>query len=510
MRLHEFLPPYLERASAVIDVTHEQVDLREDVPLTDGARYRKYSVAEACTLDIGPDTVLLSLFGPDPPAQTDLDQLAPVLRRLRPGARAVLLLGWPAAELPYSRLLGPLVDGRCKVIDVVPLDPGSVPAVTSALIVECVPGGDAEQAGAAKLADELSGRVEELSGESAVLQARLRESRQRLASAESKLASLESSNSVRFGRAVVHGLHHPARGVVGVPKVLARMWRVRGATKDRVVPIALPAVGAHERELITMTLPVGLRIPRLLAQHGLAGYEGEALACFLAATDVAGPGAVFDIGANVGIYAALAAALTQREVRAFEPMPSLVEAARRVSADNQLRGTTELLALGAQTGSATLYVSLRSDTSNSLAAGFRESSAGIEVPVETLDSYVARTGVVPAVMKVDTETTEPDVLAGAASTIRQHRPWILCEVLAGRVEDRLTEVLEPFGYRWYHVTGTLPYEQASQIVGDRTYSELMWLFAPHEPGEDFWAAVRARAVAIAECTPERAAKLRAR
>jgi FkbM family methyltransferase len=279
--------------------------------------------------------------------------------------------------------------------------------------------------------------------------------------------------------------------------------------EDRVVPIALPASGATEHGLLTMTLPSKLLVPRRLAQEGLAGYEPEALACFLAALDVAGPGAVLDVGANVGIYAALASALTRREVRAFEPSPSLVEAARSFAAANGLRYTTESLALGAENGSATFYLSDSSDTSNSLAAGFRVSSAQIEVPVETLDSYVARTGVVPAIMKVDTETTEPDVLAGAAKTITGYRPWVLCEVLAGRVEERLTEVLAPFGYHWYHVTGEVPYREADEIAGDRTHRYLMWLLAPERPGEDFWAALRGWVDALAECTPERGAQLQA-
>jgi FkbM family methyltransferase len=308
--------------------------------------------------------------------------------------------------------------------------------------------------------------------------------------------------------------------MISVPRELVRMWRAKRRGEDRVVPIALPApaaasgaaatAGTPSRELITMTLPSQLRVPRKLAYHGLAGYEPEGLACFLAAADVAGPGAVLDIGANVGIYAALAAALTQREVRAFEPMPSLVDAARKFASDNGLGFTTELLALGAENGSASLYLSPNSDTSNSLAAGFRDSASHIEVPVETLDSYVARTGVVPAVMKVDTETTEPDVLAGAAATIVKHRPWILCEVLAGRVEDRLTEVLEPLNYYWYPVTGDVPYEAAEKIAGDETYTHLMWLFAPEEPGDAFWAALRAWQAALAECTPERGAQLRSR
>ncbi|MGE5285976.1 MAG: FkbM family methyltransferase [Micromonosporaceae bacterium] len=375
---------------------------------------------------------------------------------------------------------------------------------------------DGERDGAVKQAAEQGGRVEELTRQVARLEARLRESHHKLARAESRLASMEASNSLRFGRAVADALHHPGRGLISVPKELARMWRARRRGEDRVVPIALPVrqstaqSAARTRELITMTLPSDLRVPRRLGYHGLAGYEPEGLACFLAAADVAGPGAVLDIGANVGIYAALAAALTGREVRAFEPMPSLVDAARRFAAENQLRYGTELLALGAKNGSARLYLSSNSDTSNSLAAGFRDSSSQIEVPVETLDSYAARTGMVPAVMKVDTETTEPDVLAGAAATIREHRPWILCEVLAGRVEDRLTEVLAPFGYHWYHVTGEIPYEPADKIAGDETYTNLMWLFAPEEPGEAFWAALREWVAALAECTPERGAELRSR
>ncbi len=279
-----------------------------------------------------------------------------------------------------------------------------------------------------------------------------------------------------------------------------------------MVHIAMPRPGLApgEHPVLTLTAPRRLLVPRRLAEDGLAGYEPESLACFLAAAEVAGPGAILDVGANVGVYAALAAALTPRQVCAFEPSPSLVETARRFAADNDLHYRTEALALGAENGSATFYLSDSSDTSNSLAAGFRKSSAQIDVPVETLDSYVARTGLVPAVMKVDTETTEPDVLTGAVRTITRHRPWILCEVLAARVESRLTEALAPFGYSWYHVGDEVPYRRTSEIVGDRTYRHLMWLFAPEEPDESFWAAQRKWAAALAECTPQRGVQLRAR
>jgi FkbM family methyltransferase len=290
---------------------------------------------------------------------------------------------------------------------------------------------------------------------------------------------------------------------------MARSIPVRNGSMT--VPIALPSTGAAEGrpKLITLTAPAAMIVPRRLAAVGLVGYERSALACFLAATDVAGPGAVYDIGANVGIYAALASAMTDRTVRAFEPWPVLVEVAQRFSEDNRLGFVTEAIALGADNGDATLYLSDRSDSSNSLNRRFRASSNQIQVPVETLDSYVDRTGAVPAVLKVDTESTEPDVLAGAIETITKHRPWVIAEVLSDRVEPRLERVLAPLGYRWYHITAEVPLREAVRIVGDASYKDMMWLFAPEKPGEEFWAAVRERWEALSPCTPERGRQLQA-
>jgi FkbM family methyltransferase len=239
-----------------------------------------------------------------------------------------------------------------------------------------------------------------------------------------------------------------------------------------------------------MIAPLTLLVPRKLARDGLAGYERPAVSCFLATLDNAGSGAFFDVGANVGLYAGLASALTERPVVAFEPTPELAGVARRFALDNHLGFRTESIALGGRTGTATLYSSDSTDSSNSPAAGFRKSSKQQRVPVETLDDYVKRSGLTPAVIKVDIETTEPEVLFGAADTIKVHRPWILCGVLAGRVEERLTEALTPHGYHWYRITGEVPYPPADTIQGDTTHVHVMWLFAPETPDDDFWAAVR--------------------
>jgi hypothetical protein len=138
MRMHEVLPSYLGDAVEIVDLSEPEIDLDHHLRVSERMRYGKYGLDEAAKLHLGPATVVLSLLGPNPPAQTDPEALAPVLRRLKPGARAILLIGWPIQELPYHRLLSPLVDGGCQVVDAVPLDRASAVGAHCALIVDRV------------------------------------------------------------------------------------------------------------------------------------------------------------------------------------------------------------------------------------------------------------------------------------------------------------------------------------------------------------------------------------
>jgi FkbM family methyltransferase len=290
-----------------------------------------------------------------------------------------------------------------------------------------------------------------------------------------------------------------------LPKRLRRgALRLLGRRPDepeRVVELALPDVrGAVQRPLRVRT-PVRTYVSHLLAGSGLAGYEPDTLACFLAAIEERGSAPVFDVGANIGVFSWLAASLTPATVVAFEPTPELAALMRRICAENDLAVTVEDMALGAAPGTAELHLSDKTDSSNSLRAGFRPSHRSVSVPVETIDGYAARTGVTPAVLKVDTESTEPDVLRGAAGVLVANRPWIICEVLAGRTESELTAILQPLGYSWYRIDGPGPLEVRSAIEGDPTYAHMNWLFAPEAPSPAFWttfAAWRRSIAAIAE------------
>ncbi|WP_239647149.1 FkbM family methyltransferase [Nocardiopsis salina] len=285
-----------------------------------------------------------------------------------------------------------------------------------------------------------------------------------------------------------------------------------GVPGRRSFELALPRRGdgrspAPGPASLSLNAPSGLWVPRKLEQDGLSGFEPETLACFLATLDHAGPGAVLDVGANVGVYGLLAATQSTRPVRAFEPTPQIADTARELAAANGLRVEVAEMALGNRTGHASFTLSSTSDASNSLASGFRPEAGRIEVRVDTLSRWCERSRTTPAVIKIDTETTEPDVIAGGLETLREYRPWIFCEVLPGHgVEERLMELLHPLGYSWYQLGDESPPPERTVIDGRiADGAQRMWLFAPEPPADALWEDTRAWRRALDVCHPAAAA-----
>jgi FkbM family methyltransferase len=291
----------------------------------------------------------------------------------------------------------------------------------------------------------------------------------------------------RYRRAVGRRTRSPARPAPPKPR------------QPPSIELRLPAPPDGRRlgpESVTVTAAGNHTLFKRLGREGIAGYEPETVACFLAALERVPDGAVLDIGANIGLYSFLASARSHRPVYGFEPTPDLAEVMRRVAKDNGLGFQTEQLAMGSANGTGTLYLSDRADLSNSLLEGFRDSARHLDVPVETVDHWCGRRGARPRLIKIDTEATEPAVIEGARDVIREFRPWIFCEVLHGRVEEPIMELMRPFGYHWYHLAGDPPYRPRDRIVGDNTYRCLMWLLTPDPVDKEFWARVSAWRVAV--------------
>lgn len=128
------------------------------------------------------------------------------------------------------------------------------------------------------------------------------------------------------------------------------------------------------------------------------------------------PGDVFlDIGANVGSYTVLASGVCGARTIAFEPDPASAARLARNVAVNALEPRVDIrrVALGESCGEAAF--TLGRDTMNRLAD--TNDARTQRVALATLDSQLG--AVAPALMKIDVEGFETQLLRGAAQTLQR-------------------------------------------------------------------------------------------
>ena len=201
-------------------------------------------------------------------------------------------------------------------------------------------------------------------------------------------------------------------------------------------------------------------ISNQLFWHGWQGYETEMTGLFYELAQSART--VIDVGAHAGFYSLMAGLANPRaKVFAFEPMKQVFDSLER---NVKLNGLENIecfnAAAGATPGIQEFYFpdqdqpvssSLRSDM---LEATFPKGAIKhVPVSVVTLDQFVAEKEIVDVdLIKLDTERTEHDVLAGAVDLLKRDRPDIICEVWpdAGN-QKQLEQALQPLGYRFFHL-----------------------------------------------------------
>jgi FkbM family methyltransferase len=220
--------------------------------------------------------------------------------------------------------------------------------------------------------------------------------------------------------------------------------------------------------------------------RGWDGYEPETVPLFFR---LAGRSRVtLDVGAHVGFYTLLAAhANPQGRVFAFEPMALAGARLRRHVALNGLTNVECVAGAAAERdGTADFYhPTAHLPSSATLSFDFMKDARDVQtltVPVLRLDRFLRERGVEGVdLMKIDTESTEPQVLAGMGERLGRDRPAIVCEVLAGRGSERLLEdLLRPLGYRFYLLTPQGP-ELRERVEGHPEW--LNYLFTPLPPEE---------------------------
>jgi FkbM family methyltransferase len=171
--------------------------------------------------------------------------------------------------------------------------------------------------------------------------------------------------------------------------------------------------------------------------------------CFLSPGDT-----VWDLGANVGLFTFAAASVVgpSGRVLAIEPDGFCVSLLRRTSALHiPERATVEVVpvAASANVDLVAFHVADRGRSSSHLADASGNSQAGgvrasVSVPSVTLD-WLAQRRPAPAVLKIDVEGAEGEVLLGSSNLLENIRPVILCEV----GEQRALEVTRLFKERSY-------------------------------------------------------------
>jgi FkbM family methyltransferase len=182
---------------------------------------------------------------------------------------------------------------------------------------------------------------------------------------------------------------------------------------------------------------------KLLVRNGMTGATGNIYCGLHEFSDMAfllhllRPEDLFvDVGANIGSYTILAAAVCSAQVIAAEPDPVTMASLQANVEANQAAGRVELIeaALGAQAG--TIQFTSGLDTVNHVATAGEGHTR--DVSLRTLDEVVG--GRHPLLIKMDVEGYEAQVLAGAGEVLKD--PALLAIITEGdgpEVRQRLAD-----------------------------------------------------------------------
>ncbi len=157
---------------------------------------------------------------------------------------------------------------------------------------------------------------------------------------------------------------------------------------------------------------------------------------------------LIDAGANIGVWSVMAARRMSEggRVFAFEPNPSTFVTLRDMARVAHGPGTIQPVqaALGQRRGTAHIVF----DGDSTLA---HLGTAGIPVPLTTIDVFCESNQVAPSAIKIDVEGAELDVLRGARQVMATCRPTILLELHyrpeMGCTPEALLPLLKDLGYR---------------------------------------------------------------
>lgn len=211
--------------------------------------------------------------------------------------------------------------------------------------------------------------------------------------------------------------------------------------------------------------------------NGWNAYETETLSLFFKLASRAT--VILDVGAHVGVFSLVAGhANSSAQVFAFEPVAPTYQRLQTNVALNQLKNVRCFQsALGDKDETTEVFHQPGMTFTASLSREFmnwQPAWSSSTVTVVTGDNFVKENNI-PRVdlLKIDTESTEPQVLAGMLKTIKRDRPKIICEVLPDLTEKSIELLLGPLGYSFYRITDRGLVRQ-ERITGDLKFRNYLF------------------------------------
>jgi FkbM family methyltransferase len=159
----------------------------------------------------------------------------------------------------------------------------------------------------------------------------------------------------------------------------------------------------------------------------------------------------YDVGANIGLFAMIAARLVGESGRvvAFEADPEIAARLREHLAKNEFGwAAVEENAVWSKEGPI-YFARTDPETSPDRGLGHVVATAGrdtIEVAGVSLDEF-ATTHEAPDFIKCDVEGAEVEVFRGAKRLLREKRPIVICEMHSEENHRVLVKEFEELGYR---------------------------------------------------------------
>lgn len=249
-------------------------------------------------------------------------------------------------------------------------------------------------------------------------------------------------------------------------------------------------------------------VQRQIRRGGLGSYEIDFQSTLLALCETSTTRIrFFDVGAHMGLYSALVSCIFRSQnpyIVAIEPTPDTARDAHRLRRANGLKYKVIEVAVSDVEGEAELYLSEKTESSNSLNPEFRPHSESLRVPLTTIDRLVEDGLRSPTILKVDVETFEANVVRGAMATIEKSRPVITLELLPDAdltaIKDALG-AMEELGYEFYRVGPTPVWEPHSveDAMGLVSEDHRDWVCSPSPLTDEFFAARVAWQDALSLC-----------